>query len=101
VSGGWLSGIVSLSLGMENPPSSRPIAVRVSGQIVDRLDALVVSGIFRSRSAAVRAGVEALLRDERSRMGREIAEGYRRLPTTKEETLSAMESTRESMVDVP
>lgn len=43
------------------------IAVKLPARLVSDLDGMVRSGRFASRSAAVRAGIEALARDERSR----------------------------------
>jgi Arc/MetJ-type ribon-helix-helix transcriptional regulator len=51
------------------------IAVRLSDADLDRLDAAVAQGRYPTRAAAVRAGVERLLRDEREH---EISEQYRR-----------------------
>lgn len=51
------------------------IAIRLADADLDRLDEAVAQGHFASRAAAVRAGVERLLRDERDL---EIAEQYRR-----------------------
>jgi len=51
------------------------IAIRLADADLDRLDAAVTQGRYPTRAAAVRAGVERLLRDEREH---EIAEQYRR-----------------------
>ena len=51
------------------------IAIRIADTDLDRLDAAVARGRFPTRAAAVRAGVDLLLRDERDR---EIEERYRR-----------------------
>jgi len=51
------------------------IAIRLADADLDRLDAAVAQGRFPTRAAAVRAGVERLLRDEREH---EIEEQYRR-----------------------
>lgn len=51
------------------------IAIRLADADLDRLDAAVAQGHFPSRAAAVRAGVERLLRDERDL---DIAAQYRR-----------------------
>jgi Arc/MetJ-type ribon-helix-helix transcriptional regulator len=80
----------------------KQISVRLSHQTVDQLDAMVESGSFQSRAAAVRAGIEGLLdTTERSRVGREIADGYRRVPPTAEEDKAAMASTDGSISDEP
>ena len=51
------------------------IAIRLADADLDRLDAAVAQGRYPTRAAAVRAGVQRLLRDEREH---EIAEQYRR-----------------------
>jgi Arc/MetJ-type ribon-helix-helix transcriptional regulator len=54
---------------------STQIAVRIPDEHLDRIDAAVAAGRYESRAAAVRAGIEQLVREERDR---EIAERYRR-----------------------
>lgn len=51
------------------------IAIRLPDDDLGRLDAAVAQGRYPTRAAAVRAGVELLLRDEREH---HIAEQYRR-----------------------
>ena len=51
------------------------IAIRLADADLARLDTVVAHGRYPTRAAAVRAGVERLLRDEREH---EIAEQYRR-----------------------
>jgi Arc/MetJ-type ribon-helix-helix transcriptional regulator len=51
------------------------IAIRLADADLRRLDAAVAQGRYPTRAAAVRAGVERLLRDEREH---EIAQQYRR-----------------------
>ena len=51
------------------------IAIRLADEDLERLDSAVAAGRFPTRAAAVRAGVDRLLRDERDR---EIAEQYQR-----------------------
>jgi Arc/MetJ-type ribon-helix-helix transcriptional regulator len=51
------------------------IAVRLSVEDLERLDAAVARGVFPSRAAAVRAGLRRLLGEEREA---QIAEAYRR-----------------------
>ncbi len=54
---------------------SQQIAVRLPEQDLARVDAAVAQGAFASRAAAVRAGLDLLLKQQRDR---EIAEQYRR-----------------------
>jgi Arc/MetJ-type ribon-helix-helix transcriptional regulator len=51
------------------------IAVRLSNEQLEAIDAAVGVGRYPSRAAAVRAGVDRLLKEERDR---EIADAYRR-----------------------
>jgi len=51
------------------------IAIRIADDDLDRLDAAVARGHYPTRAAAVRAGVELLIREERER---EIEQQYRR-----------------------
>jgi Arc/MetJ-type ribon-helix-helix transcriptional regulator len=51
------------------------VPVRLTEEDVSRLDAAVASGRYRSRSDALRRGLELVLREERDR---EIEESYRR-----------------------
>lgn len=51
------------------------IAVRLADEDLERLDAAVARGAFPSRAAAVRAGLDQLLREDREA---HIAEAYRR-----------------------
>jgi Arc/MetJ-type ribon-helix-helix transcriptional regulator len=51
------------------------IAVRLAEEDLERLDAAIARGAFPNRAAAVRAGLLAVLREERER---QIADAYRR-----------------------
>ena len=71
---------------------SPQIAVRLPVPLLDEIDALVTGGRFETRAEAIRAGIEALVDQERrARIGRDIVEGYRRLPQAEdiEEELGA------------
>ena len=66
---------------------------RLEDGLADRVDSLVVAGVFASRSEAVRRALEQLVDQlERERIGREIVEAYRRMPQTEEELAWADES---------
>lgn len=57
------------------------LVTRVSDGLAEAVDGLVREGVFRSRSDAVRAGLEAVIeRERRAAVGHAIVEGYRRLP---------------------
>lgn len=54
---------------------TKQIPLRISERDLSALDSVVASGRFSSRSAALRAGLELLLRDDRERA---IDDAYRR-----------------------
>ncbi|MGH2750761.1 MAG: hypothetical protein ACRDK3_07800 [Actinomycetota bacterium] len=57
------------------------------------MDELVDRGIYESRAAAVRAGVEAIAQIEQRRaLDRSIVEGYSRTPPTPADEAAALES---------
>ncbi len=69
------------------------LVARLEDGLADRVDSLVVAGVFASRSEAVRRALEQLVDQlERERIGREIVEAYRRMPQTEEELAWADES---------
>ena len=60
--------------------TTEQIAVRVPEQLLSDLDDLVGRGVYESRAAAVRAGIEAVMElDRRHLTDLAIVEGYRRL----------------------
>lgn len=75
------------------------LVTRVDDELAEALDRLVEAGEVASRSEAVRIALRRLI-DERRRVdiGRQILDGYRRLPETTEE-LSWAESATRSLVD--
>jgi Arc/MetJ-type ribon-helix-helix transcriptional regulator len=80
--------------------SSEQIAVRLPKELLEQLDALVRAGHYKSRAAAVRAGVEAIAKIERRReLDRSIIEGYRQTPPTPGEEAAAVESLRQAIAD--
>ena len=82
--------------------STTQIAVRLSDDLLAGLDGLVTAGVFESRAAAVRAGVE-LVTAERTRqeIDQAIADGYRRIPPTIDELRAARASLRDSILEEP
>lgn len=81
---------------------SEQIAVRLPEPLLSDLDELVNSGIYKSRAAAVRAGIEAIMElDQRRRTDRAIVEGYKRKPPTTTEDQAAVVSLREAILDEP
>jgi Arc/MetJ-type ribon-helix-helix transcriptional regulator len=78
------------------------LVTRIDDKLASEVDALVSQGAVRSRSDAVRQGLEALVeRHRRSAVGRAIVEGYRRVPQTEAEVGWADEATRRMIADEP
>jgi Arc/MetJ-type ribon-helix-helix transcriptional regulator len=76
------------------------IAVRLPRELLKELDALVASGTYESRAAAVRAGVEAItVLERRQQTDRAIIAGYRRTPPTPAEHDAATASLRDAIAE--
>ncbi|MEO6120674.1 MAG: ribbon-helix-helix domain-containing protein [Acidimicrobiales bacterium] len=81
---------------------SEQIAVRVPEALLSMLDDLVRRGVYDSRAAAVRAGVEAVVElDRRLLTDRAIVDGYRRRPPTDAERDAATASMRAAIAEEP
>lgn len=81
---------------------TQQIAVRLSDELLCELDALVSRGVYESRAAAVRAGIEAVTELDRRRLTDiAVAEGYRRTPPTKAERAAAIASVRDAILEEP
>ncbi len=82
--------------------ASEQIAVRLPKDLLEKLDGLVRAGLYESRAAAVRAGVEAIALIERRReVDRSIVEGYQRTPPAPAEEAAARESIRQAIAEEP
>ncbi|MGH9117052.1 MAG: ribbon-helix-helix domain-containing protein [Acidimicrobiales bacterium] len=82
--------------------TTEQIAVRLPAELLADLDELVARGVYPSRAAAVRAGVEAITELERRRAAdRAVAEGYRRVPPTTSEAAAAVASLRDAIAEEP
>lgn len=82
--------------------ATEQIAVRLSEELLAVLDDLVARGVYESRAAAVRAGVEAVLELDRRRLtDQAIVDGYRRLPPTEAERQAAISSLRDAILEEP
>jgi Arc/MetJ-type ribon-helix-helix transcriptional regulator len=81
---------------------TQQIAVRLPDELLSELDALVDRGVYESRAAAVRAGIEAVTELDRRR-GTDLAvvEGYQRNPPTKGEHAAAIASLRDAILEEP
>lgn len=78
------------------------IAVKLDDRVVVELDQLVAQGRFDSRSAAVRAGLAAILEGERRRrIDDGFREGYARSPDTPAELADAERLAAEAIEDEP
>jgi Arc/MetJ-type ribon-helix-helix transcriptional regulator len=81
---------------------SEQIAVRLPEQLLAELDDIIRRGVYDSRAAAVRAGLEAIMHLEAQRqIDRTIVDGYTRLPPTEADTSAALASLRAAILDEP
>ena len=78
------------------------IAVKVSEELLARLDDLVAQGVYPSRSAAVRQGLESVLLSYRlGAIDRGFREGFLRTPETDGEIEDARRLAVEAIDDEP
>lgn len=78
------------------------VVVRLDDAVAAAIDALVADGVVASRSDAVRRGLDRLLDEHRRReVGRQIVEGYRRVPQTAEEIRWADRSAAAMIAEEP
>jgi Arc/MetJ-type ribon-helix-helix transcriptional regulator len=78
------------------------IAVRLPDDLVGELDELIRDGRFESRAEAVRSALLTLVeRDRRRRVGEAIADGYRRVPQTRDELDAATDAAIRSIHEEP
>jgi Arc/MetJ-type ribon-helix-helix transcriptional regulator len=78
------------------------IAIRLPEELLDQVDQLVDEGVYESRAAAVRAGLEIVAELARRRaLDDAIVRGYERLPPTRSERASALASLREAIAEEP
>ncbi len=82
--------------------ATEQIAVRLPDKLLALLDDLVARGAYESRSAAVRAGVEAVLELDRRRLtDQAIVDGYRRVAPTEAERQAALSSLSDAILEEP
>ncbi|HUC35606.1 MAG TPA: hypothetical protein VMR97_00625 [Acidimicrobiales bacterium] len=80
--------------------ATEQIAVRLPEELLSELDALVANGVYESRAAAVRAGVEAVTAlERRQQTDQAIIAGYRRTPPTAAEHVAAIASLRDAIAE--
>ena len=78
------------------------IAVRVPEELLDVVDQLVEEGVYESRAAAVRAGLELLAElARRHALDDAIVQGYERVPPTPAERASALASLHDAVTEEP
>ncbi len=88
--------------GILSTVATEQIAIRLPEELLGELDALVANGVYESRSAAVRAGVEAITTlEHRRQIDRAIVAGYRRTPPTAVEHDAAVASLRDAIAEEP
>lgn len=82
--------------------ATEQIAVRLPEELLVELDDLVSNGVYESRAAAVRAGIETVMElERRRRTDRAVVEGCRRVPPTAAEREAAIASLREAIAEEP
>jgi len=82
--------------------ATEQIAVRIPEELLAVLDELVSRGVYESRAAAVRAGIEAVLElDRRHLTDAAVIEGYRRTPPTDADREAAVASLRDAILEEP
>jgi Arc/MetJ-type ribon-helix-helix transcriptional regulator len=82
--------------------ASEQIAVRLPEDLLTALDDLVARGVYESRAAAARAGIEAVLELDRRRLtDQAIVDGYRRVAPTEAEREAAISSLRDAILEEP
>lgn len=82
--------------------ATEQIAVRLPEELLELLDDLVARGVYQSRAAAVRAGIEAVLgADQRRLTDDAIIDGYHRTPPTEAEGHAAIGSLKDAILEEP
>lgn len=78
------------------------IAVKLPDELVDAVDDLVGRGLFKSRSAAVRVALQAVIAGERHRViDNAYADGYGEVPESEREIAEAARLAIEAIEDEP
>jgi Arc/MetJ-type ribon-helix-helix transcriptional regulator len=88
--------------GMLFAVATEQIAVRLPGDLLAALDELVARGVYESRAAAARAGIETVLElDRRRSTDQAIIDGYQRVSPTQAEREAAISSLRDAILGEP
>lgn len=78
------------------------IVVRIDATLITQLDDLVASGAIQSRSQGVRVAIEQYIDQERrAEIGRQIVEGYLRIPQEEDDGMWSDELTRAMIAEEP
>ena len=81
---------------------SQQIAIRIPDALAARLEQLVTSGRFETKADAVRTALESLIDTERrAEIGRQIVEGYRRVPQDDADVAAAAQATTRAIDEEP
>ena len=81
---------------------SQQIAIRIPDALAAQLDRLVTSGRFETKADAVRTALESLIDTERrAEIGRQIVEGYRRVPQDDADVAAAAQATTRAIDEEP
>lgn len=95
-------GSPAYQVGMLPHMATEQIAVRLNRERLVLLDELVRRGVYESRAAAVRAGIDVVVElDRRRAVDAAIAEAYRDMPPTEAERAAAVASLREAIAEEP
>jgi len=82
--------------------ATEQVAVRVPEELLAKVDELVARGIYESRAAVVRAGLEAVAEWERRRqLDQAVIAGYDNFPASEGEHEAAIASLRDAILDEP
>ena len=78
------------------------IVVRVNDELAAQLDALVEDGVVASRSEGVRRAIDRFVDEQRrAEIGRQIVEGYERVPQEGHDGLWSDEQTFRMIAEEP
>lgn len=82
--------------------TTEQIAIQVPEDLLVALDDLVARGVYESRAAAARAGIEVVLELDRRRLtDQAIVDGYRRVAPMAVERHAAIGSLRDAILEEP
>jgi Arc/MetJ-type ribon-helix-helix transcriptional regulator len=81
---------------------SQQIAIRIPDALATRLEELVTSGRFETKADAVRTALEAMIDGtRRADIGRQIVEGYLRVPQEDSDVAAASQAATRSIDEEP